>query len=345
MDGRFPHQGFQRKSIVGKVVKKEVFKRNVCWPTVYNGSFKDTISFKDTLLGKERSSSTPCEPPVRDLTSIGNVKKTNDELVMVEEHPSLLASDVDNNNSKFISIPCSKMELRNFCLVSNIKSMYNLEVVHEALASDGFQAIVCPWSGLLVVIYFPCFEDRARCWAIRNDLLKLWFNDLELLEDFFLKLGNRWGTVLKIDEETLSMNRFDIVKLLLQVQKDSSIPDRISVVLKGVVSVEHEVDRIFIDDDSPSDKVGVEFGGTLDFGIDVNTPVNAFTAFEGFPLLNVEIVSVEGFNPDSTIAPLGHVNQNFLNQMSDGPALHDVPILSVGSSVAGVSFGPSIDSG
>ncbi|KAK8519441.1 hypothetical protein V6N12_025479 [Hibiscus sabdariffa] len=295
MDGRFPHQGFQRKSIVGKVVKKEVFKRNVCWPTVYNGSFKDTISFKDTLLGKERSSSTPCEPPVRDLTSIGNVKKTNDELVMVEEHPSLLASDVDNNNSKFISIPCSKMELRNFCLVSNIKSMYNLEVVHEALASDGFQAIVCPWSGLLVVIYFPCFEDRARCWAIRNDLLKLWFNDLELLE--------------------------------------------------GVVSVEHEVDRIFIDDDSPSDKVGVEFGGTLDFGIDVNTPVNAFTAFEGFPLLNVEIVSVEGFNPDSTIAPLGHVNQNFLNQMSDGPALHDVPILSVGSSVAGVSFGPSIDSG
>ncbi|KAK8569122.1 hypothetical protein V6N12_007654 [Hibiscus sabdariffa] len=63
----------------------------------------------------------------------------------------------------------------------------------------------------------------------------------------------RWGVVLKVDEETVELKRFDVAKILIQVQKISNIPDCICIVVNGdpclikLSTEEFEEEQIFID--------------------------------------------------------------------------------------------------
>ncbi|KAL4361216.1 hypothetical protein GQ457_04G028760 [Hibiscus cannabinus] len=316
-------------------------------------SFKDTRTFREALLGKKK-------PDLQDQVSAQTMKAQADEdaisdvtMVMVEEYPTILAADSCRVKSKCIPVPKSNMEWRKLCLVGNIKKMYNVELVQEALRSDGFQVSVCPWHDLLVIVRFQNIDERNRCWANRKELIDIWFEELELLEgfegkrkvkawvklfdvplgiwssEFFNNLGNRWGEVLKVDEETDLLLRFDYAKLLIQVQKISSIPDRISIVVNGVthqikVTTEFfEEERIFIDGEEP-----VRWCGDVDD-----------SASDSAPALNVQAAaskSTEAFPMQQRYDEVGEFQ---------GLVLHDVPINCMGSSELGLSNGSSNDYG
>ncbi|KAK9042827.1 hypothetical protein V6N11_071182 [Hibiscus sabdariffa] len=62
--------------------------------------------------------------------------------------------------------------------------MYNPDVVQTSLRVDGFEVVVCPWHGLLVVIRVSSLLERQRLWETRRELLNLWFDELEILDGF-----------------------------------------------------------------------------------------------------------------------------------------------------------------
>ncbi|KAK8690236.1 hypothetical protein V6N13_088937 [Hibiscus sabdariffa] len=73
------------------------------------------------------------------------------------------------------------------------------------------------------------------------------------------------------------MKQFDGARLLLQVQRVSSIPDRLSVTIKGIthqikiVTEVYEEERMFIDGESPHDHLGVDIGSDSDFASEDST--------------------------------------------------------------------------
>ncbi|GMJ13339.1 hypothetical protein HRI_005003100 [Hibiscus trionum] len=228
---------------------------------------RDTRSYKEALLGP-RSTSGPA------------ARFANKETAQFYNNETIVCLHSDSETTHLTSIPQADLTWRECCLVGKIKAMYNVEMVQEGLVSDGFQAQLCPWYDLLVVIHCHSKTERDRCWTNREELLRLWFEELELLEGyegkkkvkatvrlfdvplsvwsktFFENLGNRWGSVLKIDDDTLACKRFDEASLLLQVQNISDIPDRIVLSVNGAIKkirIKTEVfeeDRIFIDGDS-----------------------------------------------------------------------------------------------
>ncbi|KAK8671201.1 hypothetical protein V6N13_037805 [Hibiscus sabdariffa] len=60
-----------------------------------------------------------------------------------------------------ISIKKEEMNWFRYSLVGHIKSMHTLEVVKTSLRVDDFDAAVCPWYGLLVVIRVSSLRERT----------------------------------------------------------------------------------------------------------------------------------------------------------------------------------------
>ncbi|KAL4282967.1 hypothetical protein GQ457_16G007830 [Hibiscus cannabinus] len=319
--------------------KREVADGTVKRGDVFRDSIKDSRTYKEVLVGKDHARLGAHSPQCRENTIEGGVKP-NAITVRVEEFSPCMNAVNKSDVVRMFQINKQEMEWRNYCLVGNIKAMYNIDIVQDALISDGFQATVCQWYGLLSVIRFPNKEERDRCWNFRGDMLKLWFDELELLEgfegkrkiktwvklidvpldiwctDFFHNIGSRWGTVIEIDEETRLLKRFDEAKFVVQVQRVSCIPDRLSIFINGVLhqikveTEDFEGDRIFIDGGSPA--CPVEEGA----GIEVNA-------------INANLPHDQG---DQSV-------------QDSGAVLLDVPIIAVGSSDIGANSGFSIESG
>ncbi|KAE8686634.1 hypothetical protein F3Y22_tig00111053pilonHSYRG00090 [Hibiscus syriacus] len=124
--------------------------------------------------------------------------------------------------------------------------------------------------------------QSAVCWSNREDWVSRWFDELELLEGYenkvkikvwilftgvpltvwsekcFMELGSLWGKVLMIEKDTCNRTRFDIAKILLEVQFASDIPEKVSIVCNGrlysikiLTKVQEEI-RIFIDGSMPN---------------------------------------------------------------------------------------------
>ncbi|GMI85109.1 hypothetical protein HRI_002180200 [Hibiscus trionum] len=190
-----------------------------------------------------------------------------------------------------IQILRGDMKWLKACLVGRIKPMYNVEVVQDALRSDGLNATVCNWNGLLSVIRADSEATKSKIWEVREELLSIWFDELEFLQGFedkmrvkvlvelknvslhlwntwfFWHLGERWGKVLKVEEETAGLINFDRAMLILEVQYGVSIPEKINVLCNGrlqcinVKVKDYEEERIFIDGGCPVDD---GFEGSVD---------------------------------------------------------------------------------
>ncbi|GMJ11561.1 hypothetical protein HRI_004825300 [Hibiscus trionum] len=255
-------------------------------------AFRDSRSFKEALLGDITNPPGKLKHPMplrestsqRDKSILVNSMHgarvdSKEECLRVEWVDSIKTTD----SKKCIQIPRDDMKWLKACLVGRIKSMYNAEVVQDALRSDGFNATVCTWNGLLSVIRADSEATKNKIWEVREELLRIWFDELEFLQGFegkmrvkvlvelknvplhlwnpwfFRQLGERWGKVLKVEEETAGLLNFDRAKMILEVQNGASIPERINVLYNGCLHCikvkvkDFEEERIFIDGGSPAD--------------------------------------------------------------------------------------------
>ncbi|GMJ04216.1 hypothetical protein HRI_004090800 [Hibiscus trionum] len=257
-------------------------KQRGCNSGVRVQSFRDERSFKEALLGAPKS----------DPTGSGNVSLTNEHKggprspavqVKFVDRDAQQSSTGAGNEAAIVEVAKDETEWRSRCLVGEIKDMYNLELVQDALQSDGVSAKVSSWYGMLVVIQFTSAEEMQSIWARREEMLRLWFDQFELLEgfkgkrklklwvvlqdvplqvwcdSFFRGIANRWGSFIKLDEDTQHRRRFDEARILLTANKLSEVPESLAIIVNGAcnrirIRVEiHEGDRRFIDGRSPFD--------------------------------------------------------------------------------------------
>ncbi|GMJ03208.1 hypothetical protein HRI_003990000 [Hibiscus trionum] len=149
-------------------------------------TFRDNRTFKDVLLGVPESViPSGDERGVEDRTEDGAADIYKAEGSNKVVRVVLVESDQEIRNveegQQFITIQKKEMAWIKNCMVGRIKTMYNAEIVQEALRSDGFQVTVCPWFGLLVILRAPDAETKNEVWALRGELLRTWFDKLELL--------------------------------------------------------------------------------------------------------------------------------------------------------------------
>ncbi|KAL4366522.1 hypothetical protein GQ457_05G033590 [Hibiscus cannabinus] len=316
---------------------------------------RDFRSYKEALLGvgEQKSDSTYGEA--------GNkVQERNNALhemtVWVKESEMAECKNDGTWASNPISFSSVDTDWRKLCLVGRIKGMYNHEVVQVGLQSDGIDARVCPWHGLLVIIRFKSRFDLLQCWAKRVSLGRLWFDEVEMLEGyegkrrikvwanilevplqvwnerFFQGICGRWGTVLRIDDDTAAKNRFDEARVLIQVQRVTSIPDKLVISINGAryclkVRVdEFEEDRCFIDGESPFGCIGSDPVDASVFEHGNNESFNEITSPKGL------LVVGSKERADAENSSLGVEVEQALNKghpREDGLGLVDVPIESI----------------
>ncbi|KAL4323977.1 hypothetical protein GQ457_11G027850 [Hibiscus cannabinus] len=290
---------------------------------------KDTRTFKEVLMGKDS--------PV--LSKNETVSIRNDLVdSSIKPKGTLVRVEVVDRLRKTIVVPESDMEWSRYCLVGCIKPMFNVDIIQEALVSDGFQTTVCTWYGQMAILRFPNNEERMRCWSIRSELLRIWFQELELLEGFegikkvktwvilydvplsvwstrfFLDLANRWGSVIEVDDDTKNLRRFDEARVLIHTKRTSIIPDMMAFVVNGMVC---------------QIKVNTEMFEDAQRFID-----------DAFPT-NQQIV--EG-SVDSVSDPGSDLGSN-VDSIPDGQKLFDVTVLSVGSADLWVTSGLGVKTG
>ncbi|GMI82836.1 hypothetical protein HRI_001952900 [Hibiscus trionum] len=232
----------------------------------------------------------------------GKNKEKNEEVTgkcevrYVSEYPPVIKKDKIDRTILF------RKELAawiRYSVVGKIKSMYNTDIVQDALRAEGLRATVCPWEGNLVVIRLFNEQERNLLWESRRELLRTWLDELELLEgfdgkhvskcwvllsnvplriwnpEFFTGLCNQWGEVIKIDNETRELQRFDRARILIRTANTSRIPDRVSVLFHGVIhqlvvkTEEFEEDRVFIDGSRPGEERESDEADALFFDQDI----------------------------------------------------------------------------
>ncbi|GMI98329.1 hypothetical protein HRI_003502200 [Hibiscus trionum] len=203
------------------------------------------------------------------------------EVKLVSEYPPVIKEAMVDRSIQF------RKELASWIhqsVVGRLKNMYNAEFVQDALRAEGFRVNVCPWEENMVVIRLSNAQERKTLWETRRELLRTWFDELELLEgfdgkhfskcwvvlsnvplqiwnsDFFFGLCNQWGVVIQIDDETKQLQRFDRARILVKTTSMSRIPDRVSVLFNGVIhqlvikTEEFEEERVFIDGRRPGEE-------------------------------------------------------------------------------------------
>ncbi|GMI65214.1 hypothetical protein HRI_000190700 [Hibiscus trionum] len=273
LDGFRIRVSLEKELVESRMRPKELKKgsRNNTW------SIRDDRSYRDVLLGKSPG----------DRASEARIERVEAEknVMVVEFTDNGKSSDGrrDVCRSQEVEIESAEVNWRALSLVGRIKAMYNPELIEQALVSEGYQVKVSQWQDLLAVLQFSSRESFNRAWCKREDMLQMWFDDLERLvgfegkrrvkvwvrmfdvplsvwcPSFFTNVGRKWGSVVRIDKDTLERNRFDEAKLLVEVQHASDIPDRVSFLVRNqlrevkLVTEVFEEDRIFLDGRSPFD--------------------------------------------------------------------------------------------
>ncbi|KAE8696468.1 hypothetical protein F3Y22_tig00110670pilonHSYRG00078 [Hibiscus syriacus] len=243
---------------------------------VWLSSIRDSRSFKEVVGGDQF-----VEGRVKEHVDFSQryilAGKDNVIHVMFEDDKVVRKTSQNGEENKIIRIAEKEVVWRQSCLVGKIKNMYNEDIVQTAFCTDGLDVKVSILHELLVVLQFKYESARQVCWQNREHWVSLWFNELELLEgyenklrvktwillsdvpllvwseSFFMNLGSLWGKVLLVDEDTCNRSRFDVAKILLEVQCASEIPEKVSIVCNGrlysikITTEAQEESRMFID--------------------------------------------------------------------------------------------------
>ncbi|KAK9024606.1 hypothetical protein V6N11_004764 [Hibiscus sabdariffa] len=134
------------------------------------------------------------------------------------------------------SLPKEEIQWLDYCLVGQVKGMYDAFVVQQALRSDGFRV------------------KKLKVWAILENLpLAAW--NVSILT----AMENKWGSFICVEEDTLKRIRFDQARILLGVSHVSDIPESTNVFINGkkyrirVSTAAFEEQRCWIDDMVPHD--------------------------------------------------------------------------------------------
>ncbi|KAL4379654.1 hypothetical protein GQ457_02G016420 [Hibiscus cannabinus] len=240
------------KAYSPKPNKKELFK-------LTNGR-----SFKEVLLTKSE--------PGRPCSFNGDPEEMRGEN---------FKSDKPIADPYHFSLSGKELAWMDNCLVGQIKGMYDASFVEQVLLSEGFKVKVSIWSGFYVIIYFFEQEQIEIFWDLKKSLLKTWFDDIDTLEHFsshkkqkiwvvlenvplvawnnsvFSTIVSRWGSVIKIEDDTSQKNRFDSARILTGVRCLSAIPAGVSIFINGVSyfikisTSSYEDERSWIDADQP----------------------------------------------------------------------------------------------
>ncbi|KAE8726846.1 hypothetical protein F3Y22_tig00005974pilonHSYRG00134 [Hibiscus syriacus] len=333
---RSKHAASPRRSSIdsGKLVKR-----------VWKPSFRDSRSFKDALEGRYDGNAL-------------NKKWLNATIhvSILDERDRVLNRDAKSVNPNIV---LSKNELRwrEFCLVGRIKRMYNIEIIHTTFQAEGFDVRVSSWLDLMVVIQFKGSKELSKCWDCRDDWLRSWFDELELFEayemrikrkiwvilkdvplavwcnKFFNDLGNMWGSVVSIHEDTTNRVCFEEAKLLLEVQCVSAIPEKCSIIINGrvcyikIITEVHEEDRGFIDGFSAGGGMIVPAGEGVDSQPRLQDGCGVDAGFE------VASMGESFFESQSKRSGIGHLksrNKQARGLVEDvGDELHEVPTLAI----------------
>ncbi|XP_038999272.1 uncharacterized protein LOC120124752 [Hibiscus syriacus] len=229
---------------------------------VWKPSLRDSRSFKEVLEGLQSAEG-------RKVDYVDNVDNVQHSLssrldkvihLMIDEGKYIRQESTNGEENTTICIKEKEVSWRKSCLVGKIKNMFNEDIIQAAFCAEGYDVKVSICHDLLVVIQFQHEVVRQECWFNREERLHRWFDELELLEgyenkvkikvwihlfdvplavwskDFFMDLGSRWGKVMRIDEDTCDRRRFDVAKILMEVQYVSDVPERAFIVFNGRVS-------------------------------------------------------------------------------------------------------------
>ncbi|GMJ11822.1 hypothetical protein HRI_004851400 [Hibiscus trionum] len=326
-------------------------------------AFRDNRSYTDVVRGVKnfhREIPGNFRPTAKRNEATGEATTNRLGVVIVEDKQ--VREQYSHSSLLFVPKPTWK----SLSFAGRIKPMYNVELVQDALISEGLIVQVCPWYGMLSIIRCGNKETFSRCWEMRMELIRTWFDELECLEgfegkrkvktwlvmkevplqvwdeDFFRSVASRWGELVSIDKDTLEKNRFDLARLLISVQRLADIPDKFAVIVNGVKQIikigleEYVEDRVFLDGQSPWDSAG-ELNG--DFSVSPErAPSQVLREIFGdnnIVLENDKEVSVPSFSFNGTN------NISAALSSSSAAGLHDVPIVSE-EGLFFVQPGPSI---
>ncbi|KAK8636768.1 hypothetical protein V6N13_124506 [Hibiscus sabdariffa] len=128
----------------------------------------------------------------------------------------------------------TESEWLEFCVIGQIKSMYDTDFVQQVLQADCFKVKVCGWSGYYTIIRFEEQEQIPIFWDLKESLLQSWFSDINTdmnkkklriwvciegilivaWQDAMLKtIGSRCGSVIRIDVDTSDVPPFMAITL------------------------------------------------------------------------------------------------------------------------------------
>ncbi|KAK8702446.1 hypothetical protein V6N13_020801 [Hibiscus sabdariffa] len=156
-------------------------------------------------------------------------------------------------------IPVKDSEWLKCYMVGVIKNSLEYDFVQQALLNDGIEVKVskCGVDFDSFVIIFKSVSVMEETWRNKREALCYWFDHLGPLllnnvphyfcsvllygvplycwhDSFFMALGNRWGTYVGLDEETLLKSRLDVAKMIIRIASPLEVPDKITVSFMGV---------------------------------------------------------------------------------------------------------------
>ncbi|KAK8626271.1 hypothetical protein V6N13_133922 [Hibiscus sabdariffa] len=99
--------------------------------------------------------------------------------------------------------------------------------------------------------------------------------------------ASRWGKVVEVDEGTRNLRRFDVARILVQTNRESSIPDRVVILVDGKVfqikvsTAVFEEEQLFIDHVFPANNQLFSDGDALDSEFEYDGCSNEVVVPEG----------------------------------------------------------------